>query len=145
MGDFHCIILISIRRANNGRNSLGYKVPTLVCLSQRQAVSYMSTCIVKTPSLLGQRWYFPPRSRHNARVREYQSTRGRLAQSPKMRYPSRAMLYTGTEKKNLRHLDGLVTQSSLRNPGREGEKRQGSSHVNRRERTGGLAGAGLAA
>lgn len=56
----------------------------------------MSTCIVKTPSLLGQTRYFVPRNRHNTILREYQSTLGRPALSTNKQVPSRGMLYTGT-------------------------------------------------
>lgn len=62
MGKSHCIILISNSgEPTNDRNSLGYKVPTPSgLLVSRQTVSYMFTCIVKAPSLLGQTWYLPP-------------------------------------------------------------------------------------
>lgn len=57
----------------------------------------MFTRIVRTPSLLGRTWYFPPRSRHNAivtRVLEYPWMGGPATQEE---VPSRGMLYTGTE------------------------------------------------
>lgn len=54
-------------------------------LVSRQAVSYMltGTCIVKAPNLLGQTWYFAPRSRHNTivtRVLKYPWTTGSFSQ-----------------------------------------------------------------
>lgn len=52
-------------------------------LVSRQAVSYMFTCSVKTPSLLGRTWYFAPRSRHNTivtRVPKYPRTAGSFSQ-----------------------------------------------------------------